>query len=227
MLVRPAHPGGTGGIEDWRAHGPLGFFAVFGWTAALIENPDDAPAGWRWSLVAPIETSEIVLGAAALIEGSHLYLYGWDQAKRVFVARMSVAEAADAAFDRLEWWCGDGWRVDGSPVPVIEDGSTEFTVHRMDARTLCLTAVVGLSGAAIAIRTATAPEGPWSEPARVFEPEEATRSDAFAYAGKAHPHLDGADLVATYASIADADVTLSDDALYRPRFVRLTSGDRS
>lgn len=222
MLVRPAHPGGTGGIEDWRAHGPLGFFEVFGWTATLIENPDDAPEQWRWSIVAPILDAEIVLGAAVVIEGAHVVLYGWDRDKRVFAARLGVEDAAAARFEGLAWWCGDGWRIDGTPVPVIEDGSTEFTVHRIDADTLALTAVVGLSDAALAIRTAAEPQGPWSEPERVFEPEEAMRAGVFAYAGKAHPQLAGADLVATYASISDADMTLGDDALYRPRFIRLT-----
>ncbi|MCA1832070.1 MAG: hypothetical protein LC750_04915 [Actinobacteria bacterium] len=62
----------------------------------------------------------------------------------------------------------------------------------------------------------------WSRrPHVVFQPEEARRPEVFVYAGKAHPHLTGADLVLTYASIAEADVTLADDSLYFPRFVRL------
>ena len=218
MLVRPSVPGGSGDIEDWRAHGPLGFFEVFGWTAVRVENPDDEPARWRWEHVAPIAPSRIVLGAGVLREGDHLFLYGWDQAKRVYVARWPVESAV---FDHLEWWCGDGWRSDGTPAPIVSDGHTEFTVHRMSADAFCLTSFVGLSPGSLALRTAPAPEGPWSEPAHAFTPT--IRDGAFAYAGKAHPQLRGADLVATYASIGDADVTLAHHDLYYPRFIRLRS----
>lgn len=217
MLVRPSVPGGSGDIDDWRAHGPLGFFEVFGWTAVLVENPDDEPALWRWSHVAPIAPSRIVLGAAVAREGERLFLYGWDHEKRVYVARLP---AEGSAFDRMEWWCGDDWRTDGTPAPIVEDGHTEFTVHRLSPDTLCLTSFIGFSPASLALRTAPAAEGPWSEPVRAFTP--AIAAGAFAYAGKAHPQLTGADLVATYASIGDADVTLGDHDLYYPRFIRLT-----
>lgn len=223
MLVRPAQADGTGGIEDWRAHGPLGFFDVSGWTAILVDNPDDDPVSWRWSLAAPLVPAAIVLGAAVLHDGARIYLYGWDAARRIVVGRLTPDQAARAAFAEIEWWCGDAWASHGAPTPIIEDGTTEFTVHRRSPAALCMTAAHGVAPGSIVLRAAPAPEGPWSEPARAFTPT--VRPGAFAYAGKAHPHLAGADLVATYASIASADVTLQDHDLYYPRFARLTFED--
>ncbi len=218
MLVRPAQGARDGGIEDWRLLGPLGFFDVFGWTAVLVENPDDEPEDWRWSTVAPLEASPITIGAAACVEGDELFLYGWDRRNRISVSRLPAAEAARGDLSGLQWWSGDGWG--GEPAVIVDDGHTEFTVHRRGEK-FVLTAMVGRS---LGLRTAPAPQGPWSEPVAVFVPEEAARADAFVYAGKAHPELAGADLVATYVSIGTADVTLKDDSLYYPRFARIFEG---
>ena len=72
----------------------------------------------------------------------------------------------------------------------------------------------------VSVRRGVAPEGPWSQPTRVFTPKVA--GDVLVYAGKAHPQLAGADLVCTYAQIGTkADRTLDDESLYYPRFVRV------
>jgi hypothetical protein len=220
MLVRPSEVGRTGGIHDWRVQGPLGFFDVFGWACVRVENPDDEPESWDWSYVAPMEASPIVLGAAAMLDGEYVYLYGWDQPKHLYVARLRVADAAAAAFGSLEWWTGTAWG--GAPQWVVDRGGTEFTVHR-DGDRFLMTAVVGVNPASLAVRVASAPQGPWSEPQVAFTPEENDRVDAFVYAGKAHPQLVGADLVCTYASNGPVDITLKDDSLYYPRFVRVST----
>lgn len=223
MLVRPAQPGGTGGIAEWRAHGPLGFFEVIGWAATVTENPQDEPRAWRTRFAVAPTPSPIAFGAAALIDDSWLLLYGWDAAKRVYLARIPLEAATRGILEPLELWCGDGWSPDGIPAPILEDGTTEFTVHRTGDGGLAMTAVVGFApDAALGIRTADRHEGPWSEPVRVFVPEENARPGIFAYAGKAHPQLAGPGLVATYVTIGEADVTLDDPHLYRPRFVRLS-----
>ncbi|MFN2640818.1 MAG: DUF4185 domain-containing protein [Actinomycetota bacterium] len=149
---------------------------------------------------------DIVMGASVVADnGSHL-IYGWDHEKRIVLARRQT--------DDTEWWSR-------APDVVIEDGATEFTVHYDQKRDMWLQTQMISSSGELALRTAQQPQGPWSRPHVVFQPEEARRPEAFVYAGKAHPHLTGADLVLTYASIAEADVTLADDSLYFPRFVRL------
>ena len=52
---------------------------------------------------------------------------------------------------------------------------------------------------------------------------ESQLQDAFVYAGKAHPELIGADLVATYAANSfDFSELVADPSLYYPRFVRVS-----
>ena len=133
--------------------------------------------------------------------------------------------ATNESVGTLQWWCGDRWDGNAQPTPVVQRGHTEFTVHRAGDR-LCLTAVAGVAPASLTLRWADAPQGPFGEPRTALIPEEALRADAFVYAGKAHPQLTGADVVATYASNATVDVTLKDDSLYYPRFARIWFEDR-
>lgn len=220
MLVR-SPVGGTGGIDEWRRLGSLGFFDVFGWGAFLISNPAGDPAFWDVRLVAE-RTHPIVLGASVIVAGDRLLAFGWDADKRVSLARWPLEAAANGNLEGPEWWTGSGFERDGEPAVVIERGATEFTVHRDRQTDLwCQTQMVPSNGD-IVVRRADRPQGPWSDESAVFRPEEASRPDAFVYAGKAHPHLTGADLVLTYASIADVDVCLADDSIYYPRFVRVT-----
>lgn len=87
------------------------------------------------------------------------------------------------------------------------------------SRVLSLT---GLLRVSLSVRRADAPQGPWSDPVRVFTPRVAR--DVLVYAGKAHPQLAGEGLICTYAQIAlKADRTLGDDTLYYPRFVHIAA----
>jgi hypothetical protein len=218
MLVRSPIPGGTGGIDEWRYLGPLGFFEVFGWAALRVSNPSDDPALWDVRVVAE-RHGPAVVGAGVLLEGDRLLAYAWDEIQRVSLARWPIDELRADALREPEWWTGTGWRREVTQRSVvIERGSTEFTVHK-DAAGYCQTQVIAEE---IALRRAEAPDGPWSSPETVFSPEETQRPGVFVYAGKAHPHLAGADLVLTYASNADVDVCLDDDSIYYPRFVRVT-----
>ena len=78
------------------------------------------------------------------------------------------------------------------------------------------------------MRTAPAPDGPWSGTRDVFTPPESRGADPFVYAGKAHPELvAGGDLIITYAtnSFDFGDLFTPDGMrdLYWPRFVRVTA----
>ena len=104
------------------------------------------------------------------------------------------------------------------------DGVRALRVLRVLKRlpsTMRLLTRLRLLTVSLSVRSAPAPEGPWSDPVRVFTPRVA--GDVLVYAGKAHPQLGNGDLVCTYAQIAlEADRTLDDESLYYPRFVRVT-----
>lgn len=210
MLVR-SPVGGDGTFDEWRRLGSLGFFEVFGWAAVSVSNPQDDPSDWDVDLIAE-HHDDIVLGASVVVESDHVYAFGWDSGRRVFLARWPIETAPDA---QPEWWTGSDWGRDAQPAVVIKKGATEFTVHRdgMWYQTQML-------DGRLVVRRAEQLQGPWSEPEPIMTPEEALRPEVFLYAGKAHPHLAGADLVLTYASIAEADATLNDDSIYYPRFGR-------
>ncbi|MFN2614084.1 MAG: DUF4185 domain-containing protein [Actinomycetota bacterium] len=215
MQVRsPA--GGSGAIDEWRELGALGFFDVFGWAAIRVENPDDEPRAWRTMRVAE-RTESIVLGASALVEDDHLVVFGWDERKRLSLARWPLGEIDRDDLGEPERWNGSAWGT--AAEPVIEHGATEFSVHR--ARDGAVQVQMSPPHQALTIRRAPALIGPWTDPEIVFRPEETHRDGVFVYAGKAHPHLGDDVLVCTYASNADVDTCLDDDSIYFPRFVRV------
>jgi hypothetical protein len=81
----------------------------------------------------------------------------------------------------------------------------------------------GYGPTTLALRAARAPEGPWSAPRDILRPPESFDGGAFVYAGKAHPHLAGAELVATYVpSRFDDPPEELESLFYFPRFVRVS-----
>ena len=211
MKVRPARWPSRGPIQDWRDLGNLGFFDVYDWEAIRIDNPHEDPKAWqRVNVTERPDTAGIIPGAAVSVSDD-LYVYGWKD-RQGYVARWS---------DTPEWFSDGSWTIDASKATVVlPEVATEFTVH-FDVR-LGQWCQIQLNES-IEMRTAESPEGPWSQPATVFTPEEANRPGVMVYAAKAHPQLTGADLILTYASIGpNADETLLDDTVYYPRFVRVT-----
>lgn len=159
MRVRSARPDLPTVIDAWRAEGALNFFDVFDWTAVLIENPDDPVGEWRVrGLETPPVVDRVMPGAGVLVDGEHLYAYGWRDGhalrpgiigrrpryrgfwrpRLAYLLRWPV-EQIPRGLHEPQWWCGGGWDVDPSrAVSVIDSPATEFTVHR-DARGFVLT----------------------------------------------------------------------------------------
>jgi hypothetical protein len=248
------------------------FFDVFDWTAALVENPDDPVDSWSVRMLpTPPVHDRVMPGAGVVVDGDHLYAYGWRDGhtlrpgllrkrpryrgfrrpRLAYLLRWPVSQIPSGLLDP-QWWCGDGWSADAArAAPVIDSPATEFTVHR-DGEAFLLTeaaawlwgvdgvpalrslralkrfpkssralTVLGLLKVSLSVRRADALQGPWSDAVRVLTPKVAR--DVHVYAGKGHPQLSGDGLVCTYAQIAlTCDRTLDDDALYYPRFVRVS-----
>jgi hypothetical protein len=209
------------------AHDPLGVsFRVTGWRAYTVDNPADPLADWHLARVEDRpETRGAVLGTALLVEDGLLYSWA-HRAGTALLARIPVDAAVRGDLSSLQWWTGhDEWRPDAARAAVaVAPGLTEFTVHRLDDGRLCLVDVwpVLTADAAVNVRWAERPEGPWTEREPVYAIPEAVRDDAFVYAGKAHPELAGPGLAMTYASNGkDLAKLYHDESLYYPRFVTL------
>jgi len=212
----------------------LGFRAV-GWTARMVDNPDDPPSSWRMrELAAPATSFAVVAGISVLVEGEFLYAFGVREPGNhdVVLLRWPLSRARQGDLGDPQWWTGrGGWvshRQLGSAEPTaLLAGSTEFSVfHVPRLGGYLYVESHGFGASAIAVRTAPALTGPWSDRRTVFRPPESGRERVLVYAGKAHPQLAGGDLVVTYASNSLDFMTLvQDTSLYYPRFVKLTIGE--
>jgi hypothetical protein len=197
---------------------PSGFQQV-GWRALVVDEPDDDPSAWTMrDATLPADTGGIFPGNAVLLLGDTLYAYGekGDVWHDVYVARWPAASAAQGDLSSPEWWCGSSWGAtcgSSGPAVVVAKGAPEMSVQ-VDGRLapFVMVQTEGVGAATLALRTAPAPEGPWSDVESFFRPPESQEGDTDVYAGKGHAGLAGADVVATYVP---AD-------LYRPRFVRVT-----
>lgn len=197
-----------------------------GWTAVLVDNPDDDPPAWRLAEVRrPDDQRGVQLGEAVVRDGDYLLVYGTaGDTHAVVLARFAVVDARAGDLSRPAYWCGD-FDAGCAPDELVELGMPEFSVHHDPVRNdWLLVGTAGYGATTLSWRGAPAPWGPWSDVGDVFRPEESSRLGAFVYAGKAHPALwaPGGALVATYvpSSFVDQPWQL-EDRFYYPRFVRL------
>jgi hypothetical protein len=200
-------------------------FATGAWTAFVVDNPDDEPSVWRMRQAeVDAESWEIKVGGAVLEVGDHLYVYG-DGGDRhdVYLARFATERAMAGDLTGPEWWNGGGFGAYSRREALITSGAPEYSIHFAAPLGLYVyTETAGAGASTIAIRTAPAPEGPWSESRDVLRPPESFREEPFVYAGKAHPELRGADLAATYVPSAYEDGPPDPaEVYYYPRFLRI------
>lgn len=195
---------------------PSGFEGV-DWRVLVVDDPDDEPSAWTMrDATLPADHGDIYPGTAILLQDDYLYSYAEksDPFHDVYLARWPVASAGQGDFSAPEWWCGSEWSTTcGSPAVVVSLGAPELSVQADGhLAPLVMVQTEGVGAATMALRTAPAPEGPWSGPESFFRPPESEEGDTDVYAGKAHPGLTGADIVATYVPAS----------LYFPRFVKVS-----
>ena len=209
-------------------------FAHVGWTALMVENPDDEPSTWRVrTLETPANPLGILVGFATVLRlGEYVYALGSENPVKshpIYAARWPAEDVRRGDLRHPEWWGGElaGWVPDSSSAarwPLFENGQSELTIHR-DRTTGQFLAVhtQGFGPADVVLRAAPALTGPWTAPRLLYRPPEYYRPDIMIYAGKAHPELTGAELVLTYATNSfDFGRLVSDSLVYYPRFIRLT-----
>lgn len=213
---------------------------AFGFEAAgprvvSVASPDGDPSGWAFTDVNFPTPSFPVTLLAPIVSGAFLYVYAIREPgdHHVYIARVPLSDADLGDYSRTVWYAGDrGWQdvssLGGEPAVIFPgsgtDNAPEFSVQEQKNGTFVAVQSVGFGATQLAVRTAPAPVGPWTAPCAVFQPTESSAKDAFVYAGKGHPGLVGADLVATYAANSfDNQKVLTDMSLYFPRFVKVVA----
>jgi hypothetical protein len=209
--------------------GGLGFQAA-GWTAVRVDDPSADPSAWRRvPLTTPASTLGVTFGEAALVQAGTLYVFGAeDGSHAAHLLRWPVAAVAQGDLSAPEWWTPSGWVAHAAltavPAPLFADGAPELSVQP-DPRGAGWIEVqtVGYGSATIDLRSAPAFVGPWGQAEVAYTPPESQRPDVLVYAGKSHPELTGAQVIATYATNSSNFATLTaDPSLYYPKFVRLS-----
>lgn len=178
-------------------------------------------------------TSEhsINFGAADLVDGGFLYVYGTDDEfhsqrseRYLTVARVPTSSVAD--FSTWRFYAEGQWLTDSHHATKMLGGlATEFSVSYLPkiARYLLVYTDHGLSPK-ILIRTARHPWGEWSAATTVYRcPEMSRDKRIFCYAAKAHPSqgTDDALMISYVANSYDVGQVIADASLYWPRFVRV------
>lgn len=221
-----------------RVNRDLGF-EVVGWEVVAIDNPDDDPPAWklRW-LNAPQNSFGVIAGSASVLSVEN-YLYAFSVQEPgnhdVFLVRWPMRKAAKGDLSAPFWWLGEasGWvtqvEMTQKPTVVFGGGQTEFTVHyAARAKRWQQVQTEGFGIADMAVRDANKLTGPWSGLRKFYRPTDIKAKDAFMYAGKAHPELQGADGIFTYVvNSFDFQVLLDDPSLYYPRFLKTRSVPRT
>ncbi len=222
-------------IEQTDDKSVFGFRQTGQWLG-VVANPLDAPAAWR---VGQIRLPGVVFapervvsfGAAALLDGDYVYIYGTDEdlkkrsrGRSLVVARAPAAKVAD--FSSWRYFAKGEWVADSREAGRIADGmATELSVSRLPGtgQYVLIYTDRGLSPK-IQARTSPRPWGEWSGPATVYEcPEMARDKRLFCYAAKAHPsQADGDELVISYVvNSFDFWQVVREAGLYWPRFIRV------
>jgi hypothetical protein len=210
---------------------PLGF-ALTGWEAVMIDNPDESPERWQTITVKrdPVRFGVIPGTGGILMRDGFVYAYGCDATgQRAYLTRWHEKKAAAGDLQDPQWWCGEdgGWlpedQIQATPAVLFTDAQSEFGVyHESPLNRYVQIQTIGFGAANLGFRTAPSPQGPWGPLTEFFSPEEKLIPGILIYATKTHPFLTGADLVVTYATNHLQPQRIMDDAtLYVPRFLKI------
>jgi hypothetical protein len=218
--------------EKTDAGGAFGFRQI-GRSLGVVTNALAPPFEWRVEQH-PLPCADfsakrqLTFGAANVIDGEFLYIYGTDEDKPssreryLILARVPTNQVAD--FSAWRYYAEGRWVVDYHEASRLADRmATECSVSFLPkfGQYLLVYTDRGLSPK-IEVRTAPTPWGKWSAPTTVFECPE-TRKHVFCYAAKAHPSEDAGDgvVISYVANAFDFSQVMADASLYWPRFIRL------
>ena len=171
----------------------------------------------------------MTFGAATLVDGEYLYIYGTDEDVRpgnrnryLTVARIPTNDVAD--FSAWRYYADGQWEPDFPKASHLADHiASEYSVSFLPklGQYLLVYTDRGLSPK-IQARTAQTPWGNWSAPTTIYQcPEMAKDKNVFCYAAKAHPEegVGDAVVISYVANSYDFSQVIADASLYWPRFI--------
>ncbi|MGV8123776.1 MAG: DUF5005 domain-containing protein [Candidatus Xenobiia bacterium LiM19] len=168
-------------------------------------------------------------GASVLTDGEWTYIYGtqdYGYQKDMVVARKPSGTENDEE-TAWEFFSGDGWSNSMDDIkPICNDVGNELSVHRTVKGTYVLTSQKGGFDPEIYVKSASMPEGPWSSPRVVWKAPEAGKT-VLTYNAKAHPELSDRNqglLISYNVNATTSEAIMEDANIYRPRFIRVGSG---
>jgi hypothetical protein len=213
-------------------------FAVAGWDAVAVDDPDRAPDSWVLRTVHDqSERADRLVGASVMQHGDYLYAYAAknsDDDHTLYLARFPLESLRGLTRDALgdpEWYTAQGFQRQSAgaiPAPVLAAGQIEVSVHfQSQLQRFVEIQTRGLFASdpqtAIVARTSERPEGPWSDPVAIWTPAAPPNADPnklLTYAAKAHPEQRGGDLIVTYMQ-NDVSSQTPIDAVYYPEVLRV------
>lgn len=220
-------------IDKAGSDGPFGFKQI-GEFLATVENPLDDPIDWRIEqrrlpFAEFAERRETIWGAAVLVDGDWLYVYGITDrrkqlgSKRLIVARTPLDKPHE--FGAWRFQQGNKWVATPTVEGTISGLANEFSVNRLpDGKGYVLIYSDGGLSERILGRFAESPAGPWSESVLLYRCPEGGDNGLFCYAAKAQAWATRAnELLISYCTNAwDFNRLFADIRVYRPRFVRVS-----
>jgi uncharacterized protein DUF4185 len=219
---------------EWINDTAWGFRCVGTWLAS-VENPDVEPARWKLSthklpFKRLADGQDALWGSEILESGDYIYLYGYSSPtnssaiKNQIVARASEMNFGDSdlwEFHSHGTWTNDFYKA----TPIFSDAGAEGSVSWQPyLKKFVFIYSEGIWGS-ILMRTADAPEGPWSSPVKLYQcPDTKFSPHVFCYAAKGHPELSANnELLISYAANSESfSEVMNDTRLYWPRFIRVT-----
>ncbi|MFI6100259.1 DUF4185 domain-containing protein [Lentzea sp. NPDC051213] len=143
-----------------RSWGPAGTWVT---NFAGLAYSDDGGVTWTKSvrLANSGTTAKFQLGAFVR-QGEHVYLFGTPNGRlgNAFVARVRSAQVLDLG--AYEYWTASGWSPVGDPIPVMSGQVGELSVQYNSFLGRWVAMHLDEGRAAIVLRTAPTPTGPWS-----------------------------------------------------------------
>ncbi len=137
------------------------------------------------------DASELPFGHAALTHAGYLYAYACTkdgQDKPCRLARAALSDHADKS--RWQYWTGGGWGSDAASTAALFLGNDILSVHHNPHLDRFVAVYSEPLGTRIAMRTAPAPEGPWSVPVNLGDALPSFDDLGWVYDGLAHAELD-------------------------------------